>query len=231
MKVDKKAMRLYVVTDRTWLDENTLQSQVEQAIVGGATFIQLREKNLEYESFLKLAKEVKQVTDKHKIPFVINDNIEIAIACKADGAHIGQSDTSVKESRIKIGKDKILGVSVQTVKQALIAQENGADYLGVGAVFKTNTKSDANDVDIETLRKICEAVNIPVVAIGGINKDNVLKLRESKVDGIAVISAIFSKENIELASKELRVLSDEMVNNYVMEDEYVQSVNYCRLRL
>lgn len=213
MKADKNSMLLYVVTDRTWLENNKIEVQVEQIINSGATFIQLREKNLSFDDFMKEAEKIKLITDKYKIPFVINDNIEVAMAVDADGVHIGQSDMKAKNVRELIGNDKILGVSVQNLKQALEAQKNGADYLGVGAVFSTSTKLDARNVSYDTLKEICEAVSIPVVAIGGIGKDNILKLSGSKVDGVAVISAIFAQPDIEKATNELLILSKEMVKN------------------
>lgn len=212
MKIDKKSMLLYVVTDRTWLGENSLVDQVEDTLKAGATFIQLREKDLPFEDFLKEAKELKNVTDRYKVPFVINDNVEVAIKCNADGVHVGQEDMNARNVRNLIGEDKILGVSASTVKEAKAAEENGADYIGVGAIVSTSTKEEAKVVSMDTLKDICHAVSIPVVAIGGINEENVLKLKGSGVDGICVISAIFSKENIYDASKKLYNLSSKMVS-------------------
>ncbi len=174
MRVDKSSMLLYAVTDRTWLGSSTLSSQVEESIKAGVTFVQLREKKLDFDAFVAQAKEIKSVTDRYRIPFVINDNIEVALACNADGVHVGQGDLSADAARKKLGEQKILGVSVQTVQQAVAAEQSGADYLGVGAVFSTSTKMDADAVSFETLKKICSAVSIPVVAIGGIKKDNIL---------------------------------------------------------
>ena len=212
MRVDKASLLLYAVTDRMWLHpEESLKDRVEEAIKGGATFIQLREKDIPFDDFVALAKEVKEVTHKYHVPFVINDDVEVALACHADGVHVGQSDMGVCEARKRIGEDKILGVSVQTVEQALLAQKNGADYLGVGAVFTTTTKSDADTVSLETLRAICQAVSIPVVAIGGIHKDNILKLKDSGVAGIAVISALFAQLDIFAAADELLNLTRRMV--------------------
>lgn len=212
MKIDKKSMLLYVVTDRTWLGENSLVDQVEDTLKAGATFIQLREKDLPFEDFLKEAKELKNVTDRYKLPFVINDNVEVAIKCNADGVHVGQEDMNARNVRNLIGEDKILGVSASTVKEAKAAEENGADYIGVGAIVSTSTKEEAKVVSMDTLKDICHAVSIPVVAIGGINEENVLKLKGSGVDGICVISAIFSKENIYDASKNLYDLASQMVD-------------------
>ncbi len=213
LRVDKASMLLYVVTDRTWLGENKLAQQVEEIVKAGATFVQLREKDLDFESFVKEGTELKKITDYYKVPFVINDNIEVALAIDADGVHVGQSDLSAQEVRTLIGEHKILGVSAQTVEQALLAEQQGADYIGVGAVFSTSTKNDADDVSHATLKAICEAVHIPVVAIGGINEHNILKLSGSKVDGVAVISAILAKADVVAATKELLELSRTMVQH------------------
>ena len=196
MKCDKKSLLLYAVTDRTWLNGDTLYEQVEKAIKGGVTFVQLREKKLDEESFLDEALEIQKLCRKYNISFVVNDNVEIAKEINADGVHVGQSDMRAASAKTILGDDKIVGVSVQTVEQALLAEKQGADYLGVGAVFPTGSKADAEDVIYETLKAICEAVNIPVVAIGGISTDNVLKLKGSGISGIAVISAIFAAEDI-----------------------------------
>jgi thiamine-phosphate pyrophosphorylase len=204
-------MRLYAVTDRQWLKDNSLADVVEKAILEGVTFVQLREKDILVEEFLILAKEIKKVTDKYKIPFVVNDNVDVAISVQADGVHVGQEDMKASKVRELLGNEKILGVSVQTVEQAIQAEKEGADYLGVGAVFSTDTKSDAIEVSYDTLKAICESVHIPVVAIGGIHKENILTLKGSMVDGIAVISAIFASEDIGESTKELRTLSDQIV--------------------
>ena len=204
MKCDKKSLLLYAVTDRTWLNGETLYKQVEKAIKGGVTFVQLREKNLDEKSFLNEALEIQILCKKYNIPFVINDNVEIARKINADGVHVGQSDMKAENVRAILGNDKILGVSAQTVEQALYAQKEGADYIGVGAVFPTGSKLDADNVSLDTLKEICRAVNIPVVAIGGIGIDNVSKLKNSGITGIAVISAIFASDDIELATKNLK---------------------------
>ena len=204
MKCDKKSLLLYAVTDRTWLNGETLYEQVEKAIKGGVTFVQLREKNLDEKSFLNEALEIQILCKKYNIPFVINDNVEIARKINADGVHVGQSDMKAENVRAILGNDKILGVSAQTVEQALYAQKEGADYIGVGAVFPTGSKLDADNVSLDTLKEICSAVNIPVVAIGGIGIDNVSKLKNSGITGIAVISAIFASDDIELATKNLK---------------------------
>lgn len=211
MKVSKESMRLYAVTDRMWLGSRSLRDQVEECIRGGVTFVQLREKNLTFDEYVALGNEIKKITDQYHIPFVIDDDVEVAIACGADGIHVGQKDMEAGDVRKKIGKDMILGVSAQNVEQAMLAQERGADYLGVGAVFSTATKLDADAVSFETLKAICNAVSIPVVAIGGISKDTIMKIKGSGIDGVAVVSAIFAQEDICAASQELRELSDKMV--------------------
>ena len=212
MKCDKKDLLLYAVTDRSWLGDHTLYEQVEEALKGGATFIQLREKELDDETFLAEAIEIQKLCRQYNVPFVINDNVEIARKMNADGVHVGQSDMEAGNVRAILGKDKILGVSVQTVAQAVLAEQRGADYLGVGAVFHTGSKADAEDVSHKTLQNICAAVNIPVVAIGGIGKHNVLELKGSGIDGIAVISAIFAAEDIQKATAELKALTEEAVS-------------------
>lgn len=212
MKCDKKSLLLYAVTDRTWLKDDTLYEQVKEAIKGGVTFVQLREKKLDEESFLNEASEIQELCRKYDIPFVVNDNVEIAKKINADGVHVGQNDMEATNAREILGDNKIIGVSVQTVEQAVLAEKQGADYLGVGAVFPTSSKADAEDVSYETLKAICEAVNIPVVAIGGIGAGNVLKLKGSGVSGIAMISAIFAAEDIESATKELKELTEKVVS-------------------
>ena len=211
MKFDKKDLLLYAVTDRSWLGSETLYSQVEKALKGGVTFLQLREKSLDYENFLQEAKEIKTLCKKYNIPFIINDNVNIAMAVDADGVHVGQNDMEAGNVRQLIGRDKILGVSVQAVEQAIAAEKEGADYLGVGAVFHTDSKADADNVSHRTLKEICSAVNIPVVAIGGINKNNIMQLAGTGICGIAVISAIFAQPDILKAAAELKELAEKMV--------------------
>ena len=213
MNCDKKDLLLYAVTDRAWLNGETLCSQVEKAIKGGATFIQLREKNLDQKHFLEEALEIQKLCKKYNVPFVINDNVEIAKKIDADGVHVGQSDMEAGNVRKILGDDKIIGVSAQTVEQALLAQKHGADYLGVGAVFKTGSKDDADDVSHDELQKICEAVDIPVIAIGGISSKNVTELKGRGIVGIAVISAIFAQPDITKATAELKALTEKTVAN------------------
>lgn len=213
MNCDKKDLLLYAVTDRHWLNGETLYSQVEKALKGGVTFIQLREKNLDEGSFLEEAKEIQKLCKEYNVPFVINDNVEIAKEINADGVHVGQSDMEAQNVREILGDDKIIGVSAQTVEQALLAEKHGADYLGVGAVFKTGSKDDAEKVSHDELERICKAVSIPVIAIGGITHDNVKKLAGRGIVGIAVISAIFGQKDIENATKELKAETLKTVNN------------------
>ena len=204
MRLDKKDMVLYAVTDRHWLNGESLYSQVEKALKGGATFIQLREKNLGEEEFLAEAKEIARLCKSYHVPFVINDNVEIAKKVDADGVHVGQSDMEALDVRKTLGEDKIIGVTAKTVDQALKAQAHGADYLGVGAVFGTTSKADATKLDHKVLKEICETVDIPVVAIGGITEENVTELAGNGICGVAVISAVFGQPDIEQATKELK---------------------------
>lgn len=203
MKLNRGALRLYAVTDRHWLNGRTLAQCVEQAIDGGATFVQLREKNLDEQNFLREAEELKKLCAARSVPFVINDNVEIAKKVGADGVHVGQSDMACLEARKILGPDAIVGVSAQTVEQALLAEKEGADYLGVGAIFATGSKDDAENVSIATLKEICQAVKIPVVAIGGIKADNMSELYGTGIAGISVISAIFANDDIRAATKVL----------------------------
>ena len=213
MNFTKKSLRLYAVTDRSWLHGETLYEQVEKALKGGATFIQLREKELDEEHFMEEAVALKELCHKYHVPFVINDNVRIAKDMDADGVHVGQSDMEADDVRKILGEDKILGVSAQTVEQAVLAEKNGADYLGVGAVFHTGTKKDANSISHETVKQICEAVNIPVIAIGGISRENVMELQGTGICGIAVVSAIFAAKNITEATKELKELTKNMIQS------------------
>lgn len=204
-------MLLYAVTDRSWLEEQTLYQQVESALEGGATCIQLREKEMSPEAFLEEAILMKQLCSRYNVPLIINDNVEVAIKSGADGVHVGQHDMEASQVRKQMGPDMILGVSAQTPKQALLAESCGADYLGVGAVFGTSTKKDARPLSHDVLRSICSAVSIPVCAIGGISKDNIMQLAGSGVDGVAVVSAVFASSDIKSECERLRALSAEMI--------------------
>ncbi len=204
MKVSEKNMILYAVTDRSWLNGKTLANQVEEAILGGATFIQLREKNLNSDEFLSEATEIRKICNKYNIPFVIDDNVEIALKSGADGVHLGQNDMKIPEARKILGNDKIIGATARTVEQALKAESDGADYIGSGAVFKTSTKSDTIPLSYENLCRICRSVSIPVIAIGGINAENIGNLKGSGISGIAVVSGIFKSDDVRKAAQNLK---------------------------
>ena len=207
----REQMLLYAATDRHWLNGQTLYEQVEEALKGGATFIQLREKDLTEEEFLEEAKKIQQLCKKYRVPFIINDNVKLAKEIDADGVHVGQSDMEALDVRAQLGEDKIIGVSARTVEQALLAEKHGADYLGVGAVFQTGTKTDAREVEHSVLKEICTKVDIPVVAIGGITQDNVKELSGSGINGVAVISAIFAQKDIETATAKLKSCVEQIV--------------------
>ena len=211
MRFSKEDLLLYAVTDRSWLHGETLFSQVEAALQGGATCVQLREKQLEEAQFLEEAVQIQALCRAHGVPFLINDNVDLALRVNADGVHVGQSDMEAGDARTRLGRDKILGVSAQTVEQALLAERRGADYLGVGAVFPTGSKADADDVSLETLRAICQAVHIPVVAIGGIGEGNLRQLAGSGICGVAIISAIFAQPDIAAATARLKALTQAVV--------------------
>lgn len=211
----REAMLLYAISDRTWLKEGEkLTSVIEEVLRGGATFLQIREKDLEGEAFEEEAKELKNLCECYKVPFVVNDSVEIALNCDADGVHVGQSDIKGRDIRAMIGPDKILGISAGTVEEARAAQRAGADYIGVGAVFGTTTKKNARSMTLQQLQEIRNAVTIPVVAIGGIGIHNVMELQGSGVDGIAVISAIFAAENPGKATEQLLALAREMAGRH-----------------
>lgn len=213
MKFDKSALLLYGVTDHSWLGEQTLKQQVEAALSGGITCLQLREKGVETSDFLREALEIKELCGRYRVPLIINDNVEVALACQADGIHVGQTDLPVQQVRALVGQAMVIGVSVHTVDQARKAETDGADYLGVGAVFSTSTKADATLVPFETLQEICKATTLPVVAIGGISAKNLPLLRGSGIQGVALVSAIFAQPNIEQACKQLLVQSREILQN------------------
>ena len=204
MNCAEKDLLLYAVTDRHWLHGRTLHEVVKESLDGGVTFLQLREKDLDEAHFLDEAKDIKKLCHEYGVPFLVNDNVDIALAMDADGVHVGQSDMEAGDVRAKLGPDKIIGVSAQTVEQALQAQAHGADYLGVGAVFPTGSKADAKEVEWDVLRDICRAVSIPVVAIGGITRENVTELTGTGICGVAVISAIYAQEDISGAAMDLK---------------------------
>ena len=204
MKKDvKKAMPLYLVTDRRWLKESLIQT-VEKAIQGGVTCVQLREKNFNHEQLIEEGKQLLALCHQYHIPLIMNDYVDMMLEIQADGVHVGQGDMDAKKVREMIGPDKILGVSVRTVEQALKAQQDGADYLGVGSVFVTHTKDDAKKVEIQTLKDICQSVDIPVIAIGGIGQNNLLQLKGTGIDGVAVVSAIMAQDDVFKAAQNLK---------------------------
>ena len=210
MKCDKNYMRLYAVTDRAWVGKQTLYQQVESALKGGATCVQLREKELDEEAFLKEAFEIHALCQKYNVPFFINDNVDIAIKCHAEGIHVGQEDMAAAQVRQRVGGEMMIGVSAHSVQEALDAVAHGADCLGVGAAFATHTKADVDVLPRQTLIDICNAVDVPVVAIGGIHKENMLQLKGTGVDGVALVSAIFAADDIEAECKELKQLAEQL---------------------
>lgn len=211
MKLQSKDMRLYAVTDRAWAtDSDALLRQVESAIDGGATIVQLREKNLDEASFLAEAEVFVALCRRKGVISIINDNVDIAAKTGADGVHVGQSDLAAGRVRELLGPDKLIGVSAHTVEEALAAQAAGADYLGTGAAFVTGTKTDAKPISKDTIRAICAAVDIPVVAIGGITRENIRELSGCGLDGVAVVSALFAQPDVEQAARELKALADEI---------------------
>ena len=211
MKCDNHTMLLYAVTDRAWVGKQTLYQQVESALKGGVTCVQLREKELDEEAFYQEAVQIHELCRKYGVPFFINDNVDIAIRCHAEGIHVGQEDMAAAQVRARVGDAMMIGVSVHSVAEALEAVKNGADCLGVGAAFATHTKADVNVLSHQTLKEICAAVDIPVVAIGGIHKENILELKGSGVDGVALVSAIFGAEDIEAECRELKALSEQII--------------------
>lgn len=210
MKFDRHSLLLYAVTDRTWLGEKTLAQQVEATLRGGATMVQLREKHLSGDALEAEAREIQALCRRYGVPFLLNDDVDLAARIQADGVHVGQDDLEAGQARARLGPDKILGVSAHTVEQALRAQAAGADYLGVGAVFPTGTKGDAGAVSFDTLRAICAAVDIPVAAIGGIGPNNVKQLAGSGIQGAAVVSALYAQPDPEQAARTLRALLAEV---------------------
>lgn len=204
-------LTLYLVTDRSWLkDGQTLESCVEQAILGGVTLVQLREKNLSDEEFTENARKMLAICRKHGVPLIINDRADIAAKVGADGVHVGLDDMSVKEARCILGDGKIIGATAHNVKEALAAEADGADYLGVGAVFGSSTKSDAKPLEMSELKAVCEAVKIPVCAIGGINAGNISRLFGSGIKGAAVISGILAGEDILSAAAALKEICGKL---------------------
>ncbi|MCD8161028.1 MAG: thiamine phosphate synthase [Clostridiales bacterium] len=210
MKLNPETLRLYAVTDRAWLHGRTLESQVEQAILGGATIVQLREKTLTGGALLTEAKALCALCRRYGVPFLVNDDVALALAVGADGVHVGQEDMAARQARALLGPDKILGVSAHDVAQAVAAARAGADYLGCGAAFVTGTKTDARPIPRETLQAVTAAVDIPVVAIGGITRDNLPLLQGCGLAGAAVVSALFAQEDVQAAAEELHRLAGQL---------------------
>lgn len=204
MKFDKRQLLLYAVTDRTWAGRQTLAEQVEEALKGGVTMVQLREKNVSDEEYIQRAGEIKELCNRYGVPLIINDNVEVALKCGADGVHVGMEDTPVSAVRARVGAEFIIGATAKTVEQAKAAEAAGADYLGVGAVFPSPTKRNAIRITKEELYEICSAVSIPAVAIGGITESNIAELAGGGMAGVAVVSAIFGAEDIFAAAVRLR---------------------------
>lgn len=212
MKFNKDMLLLYAVTDRSWTGRQTLPQQIEDALKGGATIVQLREKKLDFDSFVNEATEVKKICEKYGVPLIINDNVQVALKSGADGVHVGLEDMSVKDIRKLVGSDFIVGATAKTVTQAKKAEDEGADYIGVGAVFPSPTKTNAIRISLEDLKEICASVSIPAVAIGGINKSNMKEIAGGGMKGVALVSAIFGADNIELECKILKELALQTVS-------------------
>ena len=210
MIFNKEMLLLYAVTDSAWVGEKTLYQQIEDALKGGVTIVQLREKNLDDDAFVKEAIEVKKLCHRYNVPLIINDNVSVALKSGADGVHVGVEDTPVSEIRKIVPKDFIIGATCKTVEQAKIAENSGADYMGVGAVFPSSTKENALRITTEQLKEICSSVSIPAVAIGGITAENVMEIKGGGIAGIAVVSAIFSAHNIQKATQELKEKAREV---------------------
>lgn len=213
MKLDKNSLKLYAVTDRKWLNGSSLEEEVEKAVRAGVTMVQLREKDMKFDELVRLAQKIGDIVHKYHVPLIINDDIEAALASGADGVHVGQKDICAIEAREKIGSSMILGVSAETAEMALEAERCGADYIGAGAVFSTSTKNDVEEISLSELKKTCNSVSIPVVAIGGITEENILELSGSGIDGVAVVSAIFAKGDAAASASKLLILVEEMLKN------------------
>lgn len=210
MNCTPEMLRLYAVTDRAWVGAQTLPQQVEAALKGGATCVQLREKHLDDAAIRAEALEISALCKRYCVPFILNDNVALAAECGADGVHLGQEDMDPAQARQILGPDAIIGVSAHSVAEAKAAVAAGADYLGCGAMFATTTKTDTTTLPKETLRAICEAVPVPVVAIGGIHKENLLSLADCGEAGVALVSAIFAAKDIEAECRELRQLVSKL---------------------
>lgn len=209
---NRENLLLYAVTDRSWTENQTLYEQLEDALIGGVTCVQLREKNLSEEDFIQEAVEIRELCRKYNVPLIINDNLNVAIKSNADGIHVGQEDVSAAEIRKLVGDNFIIGVTAKTVEQAKKAENDGADYIGVGAVFPSPTKTNAIRINNEQLNEICSSVSIPAVAIGGISLDNITELSGCKMSGVAVVSAIFAADDIKTTVQELKRTVQNLIN-------------------
>lgn len=213
MRLDKNSLKLYAVTDRKWLKGSSLEDEVEKAVRAGVTMVQFREKNMKFDELVSLAKKIGAIVHRYNIPLIINDDIDVALASGADGVHVGQEDICASEARQKIGRSMILGVSAGTAEIALEAEKCGADYIGAGAVFSTSTKEDAGKISFCELKRICDSVSIPVVAIGGIKEENIMELSGSGIAGAAVVSAIFAKDDAAASASKLLTLVEKMLRS------------------
>lgn len=211
MKVNKESMLVYAITDRHWTGEKTLEQQVDEVLKNGATFLQIREKNMPHDELVKEAVLIKEIAKKYNVPVVIDDDIYAVIESGVDGVHIGQKDMDYIEARKLLGDDKIIGMTAPSVELAKKAEKLGADYIGAGAVFNTSTKKDTRPLELSTLKEICSSVSIPVVAIGGIDHSNVRKLKRTDIDGVAVISALFGADDPGEATRELVSIMKDVV--------------------
>ncbi len=212
MNVTKEEMLLYAVTDQAWTGEKTLYEQVKEALEGGVTIVQLREKNLHGQALIDEAKQLAELCHQYGVKLIIDDDVDVVLASGADGVHVGQNDMPPEEVRKILGPDKVIGVTCKTVEQARKAEANGADYLGSGAMFNTTTKTDTYVISHQVFNEICDAVEIPVVAIGGISRKNLHELKNLKMSGLALVSAIFAQKDITKASMELKkILKEEIL--------------------
>lgn len=211
MKFDKNMLALYAITDRKCIGDRGLEYSVEQALSGGATMIQLRDKEVDFDTLCKEADSLLKICQKYNAPLIINDNADVVIKTGADGVHLGQNDMELVKAREILGKDKIIGSSARTIELAQKAEQSGADYIGCGAVFGTLTKADAKYIGTQRLKEICTSLSIPVVAIGGVNAGNISQLEGCKISGVAVVSALFGAENVYTSAQELRKLADSVI--------------------
>ncbi|WP_400204197.1 thiamine phosphate synthase [Candidatus Methanomassiliicoccus intestinalis] len=211
MKFTKESLKLYVITDRSWIGNRSMSEEVEKTLKAGATCLQIREKNISYDEYVSKSIELRKICNKYNVPFIVNDNIEVALASGADGVHVGQKDILNKNVRSIIGSDKILGISANSIELAIAAEKAGADYIGVGSIQLSPTKGESKILSTEYVNEICNSVSIPVVAIGGINEQNIPRLKGIGIAGVAVISAVFGKEDVTEATYKLRKLVDEYI--------------------